>query len=186
VYFTSVNTHFSNIQNGQTYNPSTATYTNLFTTSWPAQFGGGVTMDLIKGGPAHLGLDLRGSTNHSSTGADTVMFGPRLAAHVPIFHVKPYLAAEGGYVATRTNGSTTTVTGNTIATSSVPITNRYAAWEAFAGVDYPLISHIDFRVVEIGTGKGYLVTPGISTINFGNTNTQISLFSIDTGVVVHF
>jgi len=189
VYFTSVNTRFSNVQNGQNYNNNTGTYTNLFTTSWPPEFGGGVTFNLAKAGPLNFGLDLRGSTNHNNTGADTAMAGPRLALRVPILHIKPYIAAEGGYVATRTIGTTVTgisVVNNTVATASTPITNQYAAWEIFGGVDVPIFSHLDFRAVEFGGGKGYLANSGVSNINFGNTSTQISLISIDTGIVVHF
>lgn len=187
VYFTSVNTRFTNVQNGQNYNNNTGTYTNLFTTSWPAQFGGGVTFNMNKSGPLMLGLDFRGSTNHSNTGADTAMAGPRLALRVPIIHIKPYVEAAGGYVATRTLGSTTSGTGTTTTvTTGVPITNQYAGWEIFGGVDVPIFSHIDFRAVEFGGGKAYLANAGISNINFNNVNTQISLISIDTGIVVRF
>jgi len=187
VYFTSVNTRFANVQNGQSYNNNTATYTDLFTTSWPPQFGGGVTFKVVKAGPLNLGLDFRGSTNHGNTGADTAMFGPRLALRVPIIHIKPYVEAAGGYMARRTLGTVTTGTGsNTTATTGVPITNQYAAWEVFGGVDVPIFSHVDFRAVEFGGGKGYLANAGVTNINFSNTNTQISLISIDTGIVVHF
>jgi len=187
IYFTSVNTRFSNVQNGQNYNNTTATYTNLFTTSWPPEFGGGVTFNAVKAGPLNLGLDFRGSTDHSTTGADTAMFGPRLALRVPIIHIKPYIEAAGGYVATRTNGTIATPGGgNSTATIASTITNQYAAWEIFGGVDVPILSHLDFRAVEIGGGKGYLANAGVTNINFTNTNTQISLLSIDTGIVVHF
>jgi hypothetical protein len=187
IYFTSVNTRFTNVQNGQSYDNNTSTYTNLFTTSWPAQFGGGLTFNAVKAGPLNLGLDFRGSTNHGNTGADTAMFGPRLALRVPIIHIKPYIEAAGGYVATRTIGTVANPGGgNSSATIAVPITNQYAAWEIFGGVDVPIFPHLDFRAVEFGGGKGYLANAGISNINFSNTNTQISLISIDTGIVVHF
>jgi len=186
IYFTSTNTRFTNVQNGQDFNTTSSTYTNLFTTSWPAEFGGGVTFNAVKAGPLNLGLDFRGSTNHGSTGADTAMFGPRLSLRVPIIHIKPYVEAAGGYVATRTNGTIATPTGSSSATTASNITNQYAAWEVFGGVDVPIFPHIDFRAVEIGGGKGYLANAGISNLNFNNTSTQISLISIDTGVVVHF
>jgi hypothetical protein len=185
-YFTSTNTHFSNVANGDNYSPTTSTYTNLFTTTWPAEFGGGVTLNGVKAGPIRLGMDFRGSTNHGTPGADTAMAGPRLALRVPIVHIKPYVEAAGGYVATHTNGTITTVNGNTVTTAATPITNQYAAWEVFGGVDVPIFPHLDFRAIEIGGGKGYLANSGITNINFNNTNTQISLFSIDTGIVVHF
>jgi len=188
-YFTSVNTHFTNVANGQSYNPTTATYANLFTTSWPPQFGGGVTFNGKGVGPFRLGLDLRGSTNHATTGADTAMAGPQLALRLPIVHIRPYVSAEGGYVATRTIGTVAPVStgiGVAVQTISTPITNQYAAWEVFGGVDVPIFSHIDFRAIEIGGGKGYLANSGVTNINFNNTNTQISLFSIDTGIVVRF
>jgi hypothetical protein len=186
IYFTSVNTRFTNVQNGQSYDNNTATYTNLFTTSWPAQFGGGATFNAVKAGPLNFGLDFRGSTNHSNTGADTAMFGPRLALRVPIVHIKPYIEAAGGYVATRTPGTVATNIGGAASTSPANITNQYAAWEVFGGVDVPILPHVDFRAVEFGGGKGYLANAGVSNINFSNTNTQISLISIDTGIVVHF
>jgi len=187
IYFTSVNTRFSNVQNGQNYNNTTGTYTNLFTTSWPPEFGGGITFNAAKAGPLNLGLDLRGSTNHSNTGADTAMAGPRLALRVPVLHIKPYVEAAGGYVATRTLGSVTNGTGGTTTvTTGVPITNQYAGWEIFGGVDVPIFPRVDFRAVEFGGGKAYLANAGISNINFNNVNTQISLISIDTGIVVRF
>jgi len=185
VYFTSVNTRFTNVQNGQNYNNNTGTYTNLFTTSWPPEFGGGFTLSKAAG-PLRLGMDFRGSTNHGSTGADTAMAGPELALRVPIVHIKPYISAEGGYVATRTAGLTTNVAGSTVTANPATITNQYAAWEVFGGIDVPIFSHVDFRAIEFGGGKGYLANVGVSNINFSNTNTQISLISIDTGVVVHF
>jgi hypothetical protein len=186
IYFTSTNTRFTNVQNGQNYNNTTATYTNLFTTSWPAQFGGGLTFNAGKVGPLNFGLDFRGSTNHSTTGADTAMFGPRLALRVPIIHIKPYVEAAGGYVATRTNGTVSNISGATVTSSASTISNQYAAWEVFGGVDVPIFSHIDFRAIEFGGGNGYLANAGISNINFNNVNTQISLISIDTGIVVRF
>ena len=55
VYFTSNNTRFSNVENGQSYSPNTGTYSALFTNTWPAQFGGGVTINGVKTGPVRLG-----------------------------------------------------------------------------------------------------------------------------------
>ena len=185
-YFTSDNTHFTNVVNGQSYNPTTTTYTNLYTTTWPPEFGGGITLNALNTRPVRFGLDLRGSTDHSNNGADTAMAGPRLAVRLPLFGIKPYVAAEGGYVATRTTGSVTIVTGGVPVTTTPTITNQYAAWEVFGGVDIPLISHLDFRAIELGGGRGYLANNGIQSVNLSNNHTAISLFSIDTGIVVHF
>jgi hypothetical protein len=186
VYFTSSNTHFSNVVNGDNYSPTTTTYSNLFTDYWPPEFGGGVSINPIHRRFIKLGMDFRGSTRHGVGGADTAMAGPRLAIRLP-FHIQPYVSAEGGYVATRTAGTVVTTTTPVVTTStSTVITNQYAAWEVFGGIDVPIIPHLDFRAVEIGGGKGYLANSGIQNITFNNTNTQISLLSIDTGIVVHF
>ncbi|MES2390260.1 MAG: hypothetical protein V4555_01365 [Acidobacteriota bacterium] len=186
IYFTSTNTHFTNVVNGQSYNPTGSTYTSLFTDSWPAEFGGGITLNAVHTRAAQFGLDLRGSTNHGNTGADTAMAGPRLAFRIPLLGLKPYVAAEGGYVATRTTGSLTVVTGGVPVTTHPIVSNQYAAWEVFGGVDVPIFPHLDFRAIELGGGKGYLASNGIQSVNLNNQNTAISLFSIDTGIVVHF
>jgi len=113
------------------------------------------------------------------------MAGPRLSLRTPIVHIKPYIAAEAGYVDTRTAGSTVTSNGggSTVATNAATITNQYAAWEIFGGVDVPIFSHIDFRAVEIGGGRSFTVSSNAFTVN---SSQQITLFSIDTGIVVHF
>ncbi len=64
-------------------------------------------------------------------------------------------------------------------------TNKYAAFEGIAGIDYHLFPFINLRLIEVGAGKGYDVG-GISFGNVANSNQNLAMFTINTGVVVHF
>ena len=165
---------FSNVYTGTTSGPlgSTPQYTNF----WAPGIGGGVTFGLIPVGPVRLGLDLRGSTKPGTTGADTAMAGLKLSFHPPLLRLKPYIQGSGGYVATRT--------ANRTSYAGVPASgtfeNQYAAYEVFGGLDVPVFPFIDLRVIEVGGGKGYSVN------GYSVGSDQITLFTLNTGVVVHF
>jgi hypothetical protein len=100
------------------------------------------------------------------------MAGLKLGFHPPLIRLKPYIQASGGYVATRTVNVSTGSAGGTFE-------NKYAAWEVLGGVDIPLAPFFDFRVIELGGGTGVNA--------FGSSNQpNISLFTVNTGLVLHF
>jgi len=174
VYVTSSNLRFSNVQTGLNFTTANG-YQDQYTSFWASGIGGGVTLNFLRLPLVSLGLDLRGSTRPGTTGADTGFGGIKLGVHPPVIRIKPYIQASGGYIATRTVniGANSQPAGGTF-------NNQYAGWEILGGVDYPLVHFIDFRVIEIGGGKGYTV------IGFGSGDRDVSLFSINTGLVLHF
>jgi hypothetical protein len=181
---TSSSTQFSNVQTGTV---TTFNSTNQTTTTqaqgvnfWASGLGIGLSSTTLPLGPVKFGFDLRGSVRPGATGADTLLAGIKLA--VNLSRIKPYIEAEGGYLETRTlnqsSVSIVTSTGTSSAATGGFYTNRYAGWEIFGGVDYPLMRFVDLRVIEIGGGSG------VDISNVGGPN--VSLFSINSGIVLHF
>ena len=170
VYVTSSSGRFSNVATGTIL--TTSGFQEQYTNFWTSGIGGGVTLNFLPVGPLKLGFDLRGSTHPGTVGADTAMGGVKAAFNPPLIHIKPYIQASGGYVATRTVNVTSGTNGATF-------NNKYAAWEILGGVDVPLAPFFDLRVIELGGGTGVSVP--------GSSNTpNISLFTINSGLVVHF
>ena len=159
IYVTYAPTHLTNVQTG---NPP------QYTTYWTNGVGGGVTVNFLPLPVVSLGLDFRGSTRPGTPGADTAQAGLKLTVHPPVINVKPYVEAAAGYLDTRTV-STTTPIGSTF-------NGNYVTWEILGGVDYPLIHFIDLRLIEVGGGQA---------INTG-TGVNPSLFTVNTGLVLHF
>jgi hypothetical protein len=143
-------------------NAQTATQSQ-YSTFWTSGIGGGVTLNFLPVGPIKLGIDLRGSTRPGTVGADTAMGGFRVGINPPLIPFKPYIQASGGYVATRTASAS----------------KEYAAWEILGGIDFPLVHFLDLRLVEVGGGSGYNIPGATSTPN-------ISLFTVNSGIVLHF
>jgi hypothetical protein len=176
IYATSASNRFSNVQTGSVL--TTSGFQNQYTSYWTSGIGGGVTLNFIPVGPLRLGFDLRGSTHPGSVGADTAMAGIRAAFNPPLIRLKPYVQASGGYVETRTVNvsSSATLPSQTIGGT---FTNRYAAWEILGGVDIPILPVLDLRVIELGGGTGVSA--------FGSANApNLSLFSVNSGLVLHF
>jgi hypothetical protein len=170
VYVTSSSGHFSNVLTGTLLPPSGPGPQPQYTSFWASGVGGGVTLNFLPVGPVKLGFDLRGSTRPGTTGADTAMGGLKLAFTPPLIHIKPYVQASGGYVATRTFN---------VAAGTGTFGNQYAAWEILGGVDVPLAPFLDLRAVEVGGGTGVSV--------FGSSSTpNIPLFTVNSGLVLHF
>ena len=170
VYVTSSSNRFSNVQTGSTQTDSG--YQEQYVSFWTSGIGGGITLNFLPLGPARLGFDLRGSTRPGTVGADTAMGGLKLAFSPPLLRIKPYLQASGGSVATRTvNVSSGTGGGS--------FNNKYAAWEILGGIDVPLMSIVDWRVLEVGGGTGL-------NVGLSSNVPSLSMFSINSGLVVHF
>ena len=170
IYVTSSSGRFSNVATGSVSTGSG--FQEQYASFWASGVGGGVTLNFIPVGPIHVGLDFRGSTRPGTVGADTAMAGLKIGFHPPLLRLKPYIQASGGYVATRTVNVSTGNAGGTFE-------NKYAAWEILGGVDIPIAPFFDFRVVELGGGTGVNA--------FGSSNQpNVSLFTVNTGLVLHF
>ena len=182
VYATYSPLHASNVQTGSIQ--GTTGFTNQYTSFWTSGIGGGVTLGVLPIGPVRIGLDLRGSTKPGTVGADTAFAGVKVAFKAPLIPIKPYIQASGGYVATRTfNVSTTTSALGTTVNSGGTFTNQYAAYEILGGIDYHLFPFVDLRMIEIGAGKGYNSGISLGTLNL---NQNLTIFTVNTGVVAHF
>jgi hypothetical protein len=176
IYVTSSSSHFSNVQTGSAYTASG--YQEQYANFWASGIGGGVTLNFLPIGPVKFGFDFRGSTRPGTVGADTALAGFKVAFNPPVIHLKPYIQASGGYVATRTvNISTNPSNPSQIAGGT--FANKYAAWEIIGGVDIPLASILDLRLIEVGGGTGM-------TVGLSSSQPTISLFTVNTGVVLHF
>jgi hypothetical protein len=164
IYGTYSPIHLANVQTGSAGSGNQPQYTSY----WASGFGGGVTLNFLQLPVVSLGLDLRGSTRPGTLGADTAMVGLKLGIHPPVIRIKPYVQASAGYLGTRTFSPSIPV-GST--NNGTQIT-----WEILGGIDYPLMHFVDLRIIELGGGQG------INTGSGGNA----SLFTVNTGLVVHF
>jgi len=173
-YATFSPTHLSGVRNG---NSSFSSANNGYTTTsfWTEGVGGGVTFNVLPLGPVKLGLDLRGSTMPGTNGADLVLGGVKLGVNVPLVRFKPYVQASGGYLGTRTR-----IVGGAASGSSE--NDKFAVYEVLGGIDYGLVPFFDLRLVEVGAGRGYNISGAGTT----SGNYQVTLFTINTGLVFHF
>jgi hypothetical protein len=159
VYVTYAPVYASNVYNG--YNGP------AYTSFWASGVGGGATIKFLPLPVVSLSLDLRGSTKPGTTGVDTALAGIKLGIHPPGLRVKAYVEGAAGYLATRT------YTGVT----SGSVEDKNLAFEILGGIDYPLVHFIDLRIIEVGGGTGFY--------GFDN-NVNPNLFTINTGLVLHF
>ncbi|MGH6876232.1 MAG: outer membrane beta-barrel protein [Rhizomicrobium sp.] len=121
-----------------------------------------------------LGLDVRDTLVHGNNASlNTFMVAPRLARPLK-YRLRPYV--QVGIGAGRSKAELSTVRTTKV------------EWGVFAGVDYALNKHIDFRAIEVGYGS---VTPVSSAIY----NTQLhlnkplptaTLVNISSGFVFRF
>jgi hypothetical protein len=125
--------------------------------------GGGLTLNLIRLPVLKFGVDVRGSRNSATSGLDTALAGLKLTIHFPGVAARPYIQGSIGYVAANAKNSG----------GSGSATSRYFADEALAGVDLPILRVLDFRILELGLGRGVQAT----------TPTFVTVAS---GLVLHF
>ena len=174
IYGTFSPAHLSNVQTGAVYS-ATGGYVNQTASYWSSGFGGGVTANFLPIGPLRIGFDLRGSVKPGSIGANYALFGFKVGVHPPVLKIRPYGQFSVGYLSSSTN-NVSTPAGQTTGTIGGIFGNKYAAWEVVGGLDYPLLSHLDVRVLELGVGGALSVG--------GNYNP--TLFTVNSGLVVHF
>jgi hypothetical protein len=122
-------------------------------------------------GKTEVGVDVRDSIVHgNSASLNSFMLGIRVAAKPFKNSLKPYIQGSVGVGTTRPPTSTVRI-------------NR-AQYGIFAGADYPLNRHVDFRIVEVGFNS--LQTASSSTIGGNGDIPSSKLLSFSTGVVFRF
>lgn len=132
-------------------------------TDWPYGPTFGFYNDFAHTGPIYLGSDMRLEFARGSYSSNTLLFGLRLAAKPAVFPLKPYVQASLGMAHFNTTSDNA---------SSTNMEYRIAA-----GVDYTLLPHVDWRVIEIGGGSVFDYNLGSGT-HQGN-----DLYTYSTGIV---
>jgi opacity protein-like surface antigen len=132
----------------------------------------GVYDDFVHLGPVSLGADLRGNFSYSgSYRYRTGLVGLRGAVKVPLVSLKPYVQGSIGVAGTGFTGPYAPgISGGD------HFSNKFA-YQVMGGVDYTVLPHLDFRLVELGYGQvtGTTGSPG---------NPRSDVFSIGAGVVL--
>ncbi|MGA7833303.1 MAG: hypothetical protein WCA21_20300 [Terracidiphilus sp.] len=140
------------------------------TTAWYSGAGAGVYYNFVKMGPIALGADLRGNLlSGNQQKYRSALFGLRLAAKPPVLPIRPYVQASigaGGASHSGLNGVGT-------------IYSDKFQYLVAGGVEYTVVPHVDFRVVEVGYGR-------MTGISSGGTAPVATLFSISSGLVLRF
>jgi len=134
-------------------------------------FGG--FYDFYHAGKLDGGLGLRESDLHTNNAVlQSFLLSARVSAHPFSRPFKPYLEAAVGKGTSKSPLSTVRI--------------GKVDFGVFAGVDYTLHRHVDFRVVEIGYGS--LITSSSATIGGGGTIAipPSTLLNFSTGLVFHF
>ena len=132
-------------------------------------FGG--YYDFFHQGKVEAGVDVRDSIVHgNSASLNSFLIGARLAGQPFSNPIRPYIQLSAG------------------AGTSRPPTNpahvTRAQYGIYAGADYPLNRHIDFRVLEVGYGS--LTTVSSTTIAGVGSIPASSALSFSTGFVFRF
>lgn len=136
---------------------------------------GGVSMggyiDLGHTPKLNFGVDVRDELEHGNSALlNSFLIGGRLSGQLGRPALKPYVQLSGGL-------------GTTRSPLSVVRANK-PMYKIYAGVDYSLSRHVDFRVIEVGYGS---VTP-ISTSLYGGAAPYpaVKLLSFSSGLVFRF
>jgi hypothetical protein len=140
------------------------------TTNWYNGGEVGIYHNFFHMGPIALGADVRGDRmSGSQQKYHSALFGLRLAAKPPALPIRPYMQASigvGGPTHSGLNGAGS-------------IYSDKFQYLVAGGLDYTLVPHLDFRVLEIGYGK-------MSGISSGGTVPDTSLLNISSGLVLRF
>ena len=144
-----------------------------FTSMTPVGMAGGVDLRLFSGAGVRVAAEARGATRPGLTGSmDNALFALKIGAHAPVLHVKPYVEGGAGFMSAHTANVSDAASARMTTTGS--FASHFDIVEGFAGVDYPVGRFVDLRLIEVGAGSSMGATP--------NT----SIFSVNTGVVLHF
>jgi len=132
-------------------------------TNWPFGPTIGFYNDFSHAGPIYLGSDARLEFARGSYSSNALLFGLRLAAKPVAVPLKPYIQASLGLVhfnQTDLNAASTNI-----------------EYRIAGGVDFTLLPHVDWRVIEVGSGS-------ILDYNIGSGTAQgDSLTTYSTGIV---
>ena len=152
----------------------------------PIGFTGGVSRDIRSFGPAMLSVDLRGVIESDKRGAPTLSNGPGVRIYSGLgglratFHT-PYkwLAAYGQVSAGYGRSNFGVLTNAQLSSTTLPAvyTLGNLEYHVYAGAEIKITPVLDFRVFELGYG-------GLQ--GFGNYAHNYPLYSVSTGVVLHF
>jgi hypothetical protein len=154
--------------------PDTGPFAFLGDNTTSRTFGGldfGGYYDFFHGGAFNAGVDVRDTIVHSHNASlNSYTVSARIEAHPMRYGLKPYAQLAVGA------GSSKAEHANLRTTK--------AQFGVFAGVDYPLGKHVDFRAIEVGYGS---VTTTSSHIYGANTSIPAAtLFNISSGLVFRF
>jgi opacity protein-like surface antigen len=171
---------------GLYFNPIAIRASNSYADSGPYAFLGqnstsqvfygydlGGFYDFFHSGSLATGFDMRFSDLHANNAMlKQFMVGLRVSGHPFVRPFKPYVQVSVG------NG-TTKAPYSTIRASKL-------GYGVFAGVDYTLARHVDFRAIEIGYGS--LTTVGTGNVGNGGTVAEpaATLISFSSGLVFRF
>jgi hypothetical protein len=129
--------------------------------------------DFFQSGKIGAGMDIRESDLHANNALlKSFLVGARVSAHPFARPFKPYLQASVGVGTTKAPASTVHVSK--------------LDYAIYAGVDYTIQRHVDFRMAEIGYGS--LTTASTATVGGGGdfAITASKLLSFSTGLVFRF
>jgi hypothetical protein len=140
------------------------------TAAWYTGAEAGVYYDFLHMGPIALGADLRGNLlSGNQQKYRSALFGLRLAANPPVLPIRPYVQASIGVGGASHSGLYGVGT----------IYSDKFQYLVAGGLDYTLVPHVDFRVVEVGYGR-------MSGVSSGGSAPTATLVSVSTGLVVRF
>ncbi len=117
-----------------------------------------------------LGLDVRDMiVNGNSAVLNSFLAGARIAGHPSKYGVRPYLEPVVGVGTSRS--------------ALNPLHYSKLQYGVFAGLDYPIHRHVDFRAIEVGYGSVLTV----NGLNFqGVLYPSSQLITISSGLVFRF
>ena len=136
---------------------------------WTYGPGAGIYYDFLHFGPIRIGVDLRGNRlwgNEEDYWSG--LGGVRLVVKPPVLPFRVYVQGSAGVGGVKASGNT----GNLSSSYS----NKFQ-YDAFAGTDFTLLPHIDWRVVEVGYGRMS------GTSNSGVSNSS-GVFTLSSGIVL--
>ena len=138
------------------------------------EFGGvvlGGYDDFFHGTKLTAGVDVRDSIVHAdNAGLNSFMVGIRVSGKPFTLPLKPYVQ---GSVGVGTSHS---------AHSGLSISREQ--YGIFAGADYPIATHVDFRVIEVGYGS--VTTISSDTVGGTSSIPAANLVTVSTGLVFRF
>jgi hypothetical protein len=166
-----VNPVFTRINNST---PDTGPFAFLGNGATSRTFGGldfGGYYNVTQGPGMKFGVDMRDTTVHSNNAALNVFsLAARVEAPALAHGFRPYAQIAAGAATSKAQQS--------------QVHTTRGMFGVFAGIDYPLNRHVDFRIVEIGYGS---VTTQNSYIYGGPTPIgSSSMIQVSSGLVFRF